>query len=128
MPIWLRISVLASCMAIGVAVALALALQSPASQSGRQESPPPLAAQQAAPTTVSTPVIVPYRDPVAQQVNQLGEALQQIEQSSQRREKSLLRAIEAVQDQLDAPPSKTAAEGQSPGDQERADGTPENIP
>ena len=45
-----------------------------------------------------TPVVAPYRDPVAQQVGQLERRMQQIEESSQRRERSMLRAIGAIQD------------------------------
>jgi type IV pilus assembly protein PilQ len=117
MPTLLRITLLTVCLAIGIAIALAVALQTPPdapSAAADSNSSPNTAATAGAianrPTDAAnaaslTPLVAPYRDPVARQVGQIEEALQHIEESSQRRERSMLRAIAALQDQIQlAPP------------------------
>src|SRR6478672_8958134 len=112
MQIWFRITLLGICTAIGVAVALALALKKPeiapkspmikrlvATASVTPEPAAPL--NVTAPPFVAAPVVAPYRDPVARQVGQLEETLQELEESSHRRERSMLRALAAMQDRID---------------------------
>src|SRR5438132_10679493 len=106
MHTWLRITLLAICTAMGIAVALAVALNKPSqraeavgsrsrlspSRSGyslpqstpdstiaRTSTPPP------APPPEPVPVVASYRDPVARQVGQLEDSILQLEESSQRR-------------------------------------------
>src|SRR4029079_175555 len=113
---WLRIMLLAVCTAIGVAVALGVGLNKPtaapkpaAAKSGTavpigidQPVLPPQAIL-GAPTVSAAPVIAPYRDSVARQMGQLEETLQVLEESSHRRERSMLRAIAAIQERIDEP-------------------------
>src|SRR6478752_6162345 len=115
MQIWLRITLLAVCTAIGIAVALGVALNKPVTVPKSPVSkrivsaalvpaePPPSAAPAptiAAPPFATAPVVAPYRDPVARQVGQLEETLQELEESSHRRERSMLRALAALQDRI----------------------------
>src|SRR4051812_8362463 len=102
MQTWFRITVLAVCTAMGVAVALAVALNKPvrttqkAATQGSVSAVPAtseLPVQPSLGTARAAPVVAPYRDMVAQQVGQLEETLQQIQESSQRRDRSMLRAI-----------------------------------
>src|SRR5262245_52597378 len=122
MQTWLRITLLGVCAAIGIAVALGVALNKPAvtpraagakrlvasaavvpvdppvsSAAGPNISAPSVAA----PPFAAAPVVAPYRDPVARQMGQLEETLQELEQSSHRRERSMLRALAALQDRID---------------------------
>jgi len=133
MQIWLRITLLAVCTAMGVALALGVALSKPAnapqaavkriaaSAAVLPESPVPAApvASVAAPPFVAAPVVAPYRDPVARQMGQLEETLQELEESSHRRERSMLRALAAMQDRIDdsatkpAPPAVEEVPGES---------------
>jgi type IV pilus assembly protein PilQ len=130
----LRITLLTVGAAIGIAVALAVALQTPppadppaissspaegesratqAANSDAPEAATTAAAPQIAltPSVALTPVVAPYRDPVSRQVGQLEETLQQFEESSHRRERSMLRAIAALQDQIQiAPPAALAVQ------------------
>jgi type IV pilus assembly protein PilQ len=113
MQTWVRIALLGTCTAIGVAVALALALHKPAQQTiarAQKAAPAPPAVTTAVQSTPvePAPVVAPYRDPVARQVGQLEESIQQLEESSHRRERSLLRAIAAIQNQIDETPRKPA--------------------
>ena len=123
MQIWLRITLLAVCTAIGIAVALAVALNKPPlppqklpiAQRGVAVIPPsnqPVLPP-AAPAFAAAPVVAPYCDPVARQMGQFEETLQELENSSHRRERSMLRAIAAIQNRIDDPlpkPGPTAAE------------------
>src|SRR3954468_8073645 len=95
MQSWLRITLLAACGAIGIAVALAIALHPSADAEHTAQNtrapkvtavvvaepqlPPPIAAPPPA------PVVAPYRDPIARQVGQLEETMQELEESSHRR-------------------------------------------
>jgi type IV pilus assembly protein PilQ len=123
MHTWLRISLLALCTAVGIAVALAVAVNKPAelpadsrpatvqvlANSIPSVSPASVPAPPAPPKSAASefvPVVAPYRESVARQVNQLEDTLQQIEESSQRRERSMLRAIAAIQDKIEEPPPK----------------------
>src|SRR2546430_10611060 len=116
MQIWLRITLLAVCTAIGIAVALGVALNKPATAPKAPATKRIVAATlvptepllPAAPSPnifgppfASAPVVAPYRDPVARQIGQFEETLQELEQSSHRRERSMLRAIAALQDRID---------------------------
>jgi len=139
-----RVALLGVALAMGIATALALALQKPAGSPALEnrvadhgspgttaDRPVPdasrteaKAAPQASPvaegrveTTVPefpvAPRIATYRDPIARQVDELEATLQQIEASSQRRERSMLHAIAALQDQMEtraAPPPAPAGE------------------
>jgi type IV pilus assembly protein PilQ len=123
----LRITLLAVCLATGIAVALAVGLNRPASPAKRHDGAAKVKHETAmivaeAPTEGPaapgnalrpnngnvpwSPVVAPYRDPVAQQVGQLEDTIQQIQESSQRRDRSMLRAIEAIQDWIDEPRPK----------------------
>jgi type IV pilus assembly protein PilQ len=143
MHTWLRITLLAICAATGIAVALAVALNKPvpaqnharaAEQATADEPavirlPPGTGAPLAASITLAppessepTPALAPYRDPVARQVGQLEDSIQQLEESSHRRERSMLRAIASIQDQMDdtqrkpaAPPPAAAPASPAPG-------------
>jgi type IV pilus assembly protein PilQ len=125
----LRITLLAISLAIGAAVAFALAVR-PAPTAGKTpvtaarrfsikqvpiEAPPPSTPEPPPPIPDSrrpapelTPVVAPYRDPIARQVGQLEDTIQQLEESSQRRERSMLRAIANLQTQLDTQPAPAA--------------------
>ena len=122
MHTFLRSSLIAVSLAIGIAVALAVALRQPPRSAPKAAVPPPsgiapLAPRsgQAAPTAVSgdnplrnpvaepAPVEAPYRDPIARQVGRLEETIQDMEEASQRRERSLLRAISTIQNQIEVP-------------------------
>src|SRR5688572_16790888 len=121
---WLRITLLALCTATGIGVALAVALNKPApapetttatsrwvlagsDKSNSTEAPPALAPD-------SVPVVASYRDPIAQQVGQLEDALQQVEESAQRRDRSMLRAIGAIQDLINEAPRAAALPAEAP--------------
>jgi type IV pilus assembly protein PilQ len=128
MHTWLRVTLLVGCGAIGIAVALALALSQPVPVPGEGEPQrkPKLAARvtvepvapvastaSPAPAATevqvnSTPVVAPYRDLVARQVGHLEESLQELEESSHRRERSMLRAIAAIQDRIDDAPRRAS--------------------
>jgi hypothetical protein len=108
MHTWLRIALLSAGTAIGIAVALAVALNKP-DVAGKVKATQPAAAAPAvesnavaAPTpVVAEPVVAPYRDPIARQVGQLEESIQELEESSHRRERSMLRAIAAMQERTE---------------------------
>jgi type IV pilus assembly protein PilQ len=108
MHTWLRITLLAVCTAAGVGVAMAVAIQKPsepkstAREAARAPDWPaaPFKPVVAAP---AEPVLAPYRDRVAQQVDQLEDTIQQLEESSHRRQRSMLQAIEAIQDRIEQP-------------------------
>src|SRR6478736_3169935 len=133
MQTWLRVTLLAGCVAIGIAVALALALSHPAPAAAEKISrqQPKLAARITAepvspspvpspapspPEAVANPapVVAPYRDLVARQVGHLEESIQELEESSHRRERSMLRAIAAIQDRIEVAPPRAAATDDSP--------------
>ena len=103
MQTWLRITLLSACCAMGVAVALAVAIHQPPSSEPTVRSLGVV--QNDAVPTVSTaqPVVAPYRDPIARQVGQIEDSLQQLEESSLRRQRSMLNAIEAIHDRMDHP-------------------------
>src|SRR5262249_37402339 len=103
---WLRITLLTICTAVGIAFALAVALRKPTRLDGAASitSAPPVRAStvDSAPdppvaAAMPAPVIAPYRDIVARQVGALEESIQQLEESSYRRERTMLRAIAAIQ-------------------------------
>src|SRR5262245_51114689 len=135
MQTWVRAMLLTMCTAIGIAVALAVALHKPASPKNVSTQKPTTAAAppsiansvQSAAAVEPAPVVAPYRDPVARQVGQLEESIQQLEESSHRRARSLLRAIAAIQNQIDESPRKPAvadepaAEAEQMPPPERAD-------
>ena len=121
----LRITLLTVCVGAGIAAAMAVALGTPApledsgakshvsfhlaggSESGTARAADTIAqASQTAAEAPSAPlpVTAPYRDPVARQVGQIEETLQQLEESSHRRERSMLRAIASLQDQIQLQP------------------------
>lgn len=107
---WLRITLLGVCTACGIAVALAVGLNLPPSApsadspvtveagSKSTKTADALAAQSA-----SQPVIAPYRDPISRQVTQLEQSLEDIQESADRRQRSMLRAIAAIQDRIESP-------------------------
>ncbi len=120
----LRITLLAVCLATGVAVALAVGLNRPAQPAKQHDATVKVKHETAvivaeapvanpAPPDNSlrpnhgdapwSPILAPYRDPVAKQVGQLEDTIQQLEESSQRRDRSMLRAIAAIQDRIDEP-------------------------
>jgi type IV pilus assembly protein PilQ len=108
MPDLLRITLLTVSLAVGIAVALAIALaQPPMEQAPQQQEPPPVGERRVPPPPIE-PALAPYREPIARQMGRLEEAILQIEEASHRRERSLLRAISAVQEQLDERPSAEA--------------------
>jgi type IV pilus assembly protein PilQ len=139
---WLRATLLAFCAAIGIAVALALALATPPSGDEAANSPqlqPKLAARLTSaaeekplaenqppslPALIApaVPVVAPYRDIVARQVGQLEESLQELEESSHRRERSMLRALAALQDRIDEVPRRLPVAEQQPAPE------PPNLP
>lgn len=108
MHTWLRITLLTVCTAIGVAVAISVALSKPAEPKvAVQDRVKAVQANEdvAAPavTVPAEPVVAPYRDPIARQVGQLEDSIQQLEDSSYRRQRSMLQAIEAIQDRIEQP-------------------------
>ncbi|HZN35087.1 MAG TPA: secretin and TonB N-terminal domain-containing protein [Pirellulaceae bacterium] len=116
MPTLLRITLIAVSLALGIAVALGLALREPARPVARQARAAAPAAAEAppvAPAATPAPVSAPYRDPVAARINELHESMLEIEQSSQRRQASVMRAVSLLQDQLaeaqQAPPPAAPA-------------------
>jgi len=134
MQTWLRISLLAGCAAIGIGAALALALTaSDPETSPTQHGPagklaarfavePPSTADAPAtpptPVAPAQPVVAPYRDLVARQVGHIEESLQELEESSHRRERSMLRAIAAIQDRIDDAPRRASISDDSPAEAE----------
>src|SRR4051794_23467428 len=130
MQTWIRVTLLMLCTATGIGVALAVALRTPGerprhpkiaavAQPPQNDGPPrttaPLppanvgAQPGGTPAAESAPIVAPYRDPVARQVGRLEESLQELEESSHRRERSLMRAIAAIQNQVDDAPRRPAA-------------------
>src|SRR5947208_4187372 len=114
MQMWLRITLLAVCTAIGIAVALGVALNKPVPSPQKLPTvragivAAPLRIEQpvlppSAPAFSAAPVVAPYRDPVARQMGQLEDTLQELEESSHRRKRSMLRAIPAMQNRIDDP-------------------------
>jgi hypothetical protein len=90
MHTWLRITLLAVCTAVGVAVAMAVAIHKPAEPNVAAEQAvkapaPPVEPVKPVIVPPVEPVIAPYRDPIARQVGQLEESIQQLEESSWRR-------------------------------------------
>jgi type IV pilus assembly protein PilQ len=149
MQIWLRITLLAVCTAIGIAVALGVALNKPAGSPKSPTSKRTVATAAVAPVDVpmttatapnvsappfaSAPVVAPYRDPVARHMGQLEETLQELEESSHRRERSMLRALAAIQDRIDdsAPKPGPATAEEAPEEAQQppvADSAPEVGP
>jgi type IV pilus assembly protein PilQ len=109
MPTLLRIALIAVSLALGIAAALGLALREPAAEAKavKVKPAPPQTPVIEAPKIVpppvaapASPVIAPYRDPVAAQIGALQETVFDIEQSSQRRQNSMMRAFTALQSQL----------------------------
>jgi type IV pilus assembly protein PilQ len=141
MHTWLRITLLALCTGIGIAVALAVALHQPAkaratrpdsaaSASGAAQASPiatPAVATVAVPTEPQ-PVVAPYRDTVARQVGQIEESILQLEESSHRRERSMLRAIAAIQDRIEEAPRRPVANVEPAEAEQPADQVPEAVP
>jgi type IV pilus assembly protein PilQ len=140
---WLRITLLALCTGVGIAVALAVALHQPAkSVAARAESaahpasgPAPATATPTSTVTAAIvpaepqPIVAPYRDTVARQVGQLEESIQQLEESSHRRDRSMLRAIAAIQDRIDEGPRRPAADDRpAEAEQQPAEPIPEVAP
>ncbi len=110
MPTLLRMTLMAVSLALGIAAALGLALREPARAAKATKSKPAArpdvsndSAFQPLPPVAAlppAPVIAPYRDPVTAQIGELQDTIFQIEQSSQRRQASMMRAFTALQDQL----------------------------
>jgi hypothetical protein len=116
---------LSICAAMGIAVALAVALNKPIPPPKKRGSevaspvtmhPAVVQALPPSPTPAHepTPVVAPYRDAVARQVGQLEDSIQELEESSHRRERSMLRAIAAIQDRIDDPPPRAPAAPAAP--------------
>jgi len=138
----LRFTLIAVSVALGVAVALGLALRKPAltakakpnatATSAPAAAPLPLAA----PAPPAAPVVAPYRDPVAAQISQIKEQIQEsifeIEQSSQRRQASMMRAFTSLQGQLaeaqEAAPALQPPAAQPPAAQPPAAEVDPNAP
>ncbi len=118
MRIWLRLTLLSVCTALGIAVAMALALRVPAPQSlsSRERSSTstiqPNQPERAV-DPLPVPVVAAYRDPIARQVSQLEQSLDDIQASADRRERSLMRAIVAIHDRIETP-SLTAVAAMQP--------------
>src|SRR5205823_3997506 len=86
-----------------------------------------------APTfAAAAPVIAPYRDPVTRQMGQFEETLQELENSSHRRERSMMRAIAAIQNRIDDPLARpgpaTAEELPADGEQPPAADAASDVP
>jgi type IV pilus assembly protein PilQ len=136
----LRVMLLAACAALGVAAALALAVATPHSKSLEEtaapaslklaarvtlEQPPPQTMpapehSQPVPEPIPEPVVAPYRDRVARQVGQIEESLQELEESSHRRERSMLRAIAAIQERIEDTPRQPLPTVTQPAEVEAA--------
>ncbi|MDX1947423.1 MAG: hypothetical protein SFU86_18625 [Pirellulaceae bacterium] len=105
MNIFLKVTLLSVFAAVGIAIAIALALQKPPVAT---DSLPlrPVTAGEAVPTPTAAPLapaIAPYRDPVAyQQMQDLEATIQRAQDSAQRQQLSIQQAITKIQDQLAA--------------------------
>lgn len=111
MQTWLRITLLSACCAIGVTVALAVAMQEPSSSEPKVRESEVVHREPAQNPPAEQPVVAAYRDPIARQVGQIEESLQQLEESSLRRQRSMLNAIEAIHERFDQPGTSVANSG-----------------
>src|SRR5262245_46578960 len=123
MHTWLRITLLRICTAVGIAVAMAAALNEPMVPLVTDSWPGKKLNGQAAQFTARVeskaaaepvPVVAAYRDPIARQVGNLEESIQQLEESSQRRDRSMLRAIAAIQERIDDTPRAGTLPAEAP--------------
>lgn len=92
MPTLLRISLLCLVAGCGVAVAIALASKKPPPKKHLAEHPP-AAAQPVGSIVQTVPVLAPYHDPVARQISQLDETIDNASRSSAQQTQGLLEAI-----------------------------------
>lgn len=111
MPTLLRITLISVSLALGIAVALGLAMHKPV-QTVKAKAAPEATGPSApvTPPPPAAPVIAPYRDPVAA----LQETIFQMEQSSQQRQMSMMRAVSMLQGQMLDTQSQAAAARQQP--------------
>ena len=115
MHIWLRITLLSICTAVGIAAALAVALREPPPKEPVAAKPvpapePPPAEVNHQPPAAESPVVAPYRDPIARQVSQLEQSLEDIQDAADRRQRSMLRAIASIQERIESPSTFVATQ------------------
>jgi type IV pilus assembly protein PilQ len=150
MQLWLRMTLLAGGVAVGIAAALAVALKTPQAAAGNKRFPQAVALAQAvepspqgnalaadgqtgspavrSDTPAPALTVAPYRDPVTQQIGQLEESIELLQQSSQRRERSVLQAIETLQMQLEVSSPSQRPRTESSGDVGTPVGPPAATP
>jgi type IV pilus assembly protein PilQ len=123
MQIWVRMTLLAACAGCGIAAALAVALhlppsdaEPPASDLLQPTAVKPAKSQPQIPPAIATPdplpppalvpaspplALAPHHNPLVRQISYLEDSIDQLQQSSHRRERSLLQAIESLQTQVE---------------------------
>jgi type IV pilus assembly protein PilQ len=113
MNTYLRISLLATFCACGIATAVALALNKPLSHKSSVEETSQTASPAATTTLPAQPVVADYRDPVANQVLQLDEVLSKTRALVEQTGQNLERKIADVASQI-APQPAPAGQAATP--------------